>query len=280
MSQSICGVALLGLAFALAAGCEKKPQSAERTDSRRPAARDAGTEPGTVTPEKTPAVRSANPNDEGLPGIPPELLASDRAYEAWFKKYDLDLSDPKMLDADPDGDGASNRDEFVADTNPRDPNSRPGIHKTMRLEQYTEVRVPLLLESVEGDRARIKHLDGAQGTEMVTPGQMINGMKVERVVSRHETDKEGLPVDLSRVTLEDGTTKEKVVLVKDMPAKTAASFAILVSADRQHTLKVHEGEVFNWPEEQGISYKVIDLRADQVVVQQVNNKQMWTIPKM
>lgn len=47
------------------------------------------------------------------------------AYEAWFGKYRLDLNDPKMLDADADGDGASNRDEFLADTNPRNASSHP-----------------------------------------------------------------------------------------------------------------------------------------------------------
>ena len=215
-----------------------------------------------------------------LKDVPAELLASDKAYEAWFKRYNLDLSDQTMLDADADGDGASNRDEFMADTNPRDPNSRPGVHPFIRLKEYHEVIVPLMLESIDGEVARVKHTDDAESkTESVRAGQMINGMKVARLVVRRETDKHGEPTDLSRVELEDPATKERVVLVKNLPAKSAASSAVLVSPNRQTSVTVKEGDVFTWPGEEGKSYKVIDLRTDQAVVQQVETKKMFTIPR-
>ena len=217
--------------------------------------------------------------EAALAGIPAELLASDNAYEAWFNKYKLDLKDPKMLDADPDGDGATNRDEFMGDTNPNDPNSRPGIHKFMRLKEYTEVKLPLILESVEGSQARIKQLEPEPKVETVVAGQSVAGLKVERVISRRDTDKEGVPVDLSRVILRDPATNQNVTLVKDMPAKSAASSAVLMSADGQTTVTIKEGDVFSWPTEQGTTYKVIDLRADQAVVQEVETKKMWTLPR-
>jgi hypothetical protein len=184
-----------------------------------------------------------------------------------------------MLDADPDGDGASNRDEFMADTNPRDPNSRPGVHPFMRLKEFHEVQVPLLLESVEGETARIKHLDGPDGkTESVREGQTINGMKVRRVQVRKETEKHGEPVDLSRVELDDPQSKEKIVLVKDLPTRSASSSAVLASPDRQTTVTVKQGETFVWPSEPNVSYKVIDLRPEQAVIQQIDTKKMFTIP--
>ena len=102
--------------------------------------------------------RQSESSDVALAGLPADLLASDQAYDVWFKKHKLDLADAAMLDADPDGDGASNRDEFMADTNPRDPNSRPGIHRFIRLKEYHEVKIPLMLESVEGESARIRQL--------------------------------------------------------------------------------------------------------------------------
>lgn len=217
--------------------------------------------------------------DPAVAGVPAELLASDRAYEAWFKKHGLDLNDPKMLDADPDSDGFTNREEFLADTDPKDANARPGVHKVMRLKAYHEVRVPLLLEAVEGQMARIRQEAGGETKlETVTVGQMVGGLKVSKVAARRVTDKGGHPADLSRVELEDLATREKVVLVKDLPAKSSASYAVLTS-EKGGALKVHQCEQFSWPEDPTRAYVVIDLRADQVIVQEIGSKQVWTISK-
>jgi hypothetical protein len=42
---------------------------------------------------------------------------------------------------------------------------------------------------------------------------------------------------------------------------------------------VKQDQTFKWPDENGATYKVIDLRADQVVVQDVATRKMWTIQK-
>jgi hypothetical protein len=208
------------------------------------------------------------------------------AYEAWFKKYHLDLNDPKMLDADPDGDGFTNREEFLAGTDPLDPNSHPptvAARASIRLKEYNEVRLPIVLEAVEGDKARLKRTEsGDSRVETVKAGDTLKGLQltVEKVESKKDVDKNGDAVDLSEVTLADSTTKEKVVLMKDLPAKTSASYAVLSSPDGKSPLKVHRGDVFTWPGETGVTYRVVDLGRDQVVLEQVENKKMWTIPRM
>jgi hypothetical protein len=208
------------------------------------------------------------------------------AYEAWFKKYHLDLNDPKMLDADPDGDGFTNREEFLAGTDPLDPNSHPptvAARASIRLKEYNEVLLPVVLEAVEGNKARLKRTEGGESrVETVKAGDTVPGLPltVEKVESKQDVDKNGDPVDLSRVTLADSTTKEKVVLMKDLPAKTSASYAVLSSPDGKTSLKVHHGDVFTWPGETGVTYRVVDLSRDQVVLEQVENKKMWTIPRL
>jgi hypothetical protein len=253
---------------------ERPPASDARISVPPPASHDAR------------EIRVPPPSGPGASATPPsrldELAASDTAYEAWFAKHHLNLNQPAMLDEDPDGDGATNRDEFMADTNPNDPNSRPGVHKAMRLKKYTEVRLPVVLEGVDGQKARIRRTDeeSAKG-QSVSVGENVRGMtmKVTRVESRQDSDKDGRPVDRSRVTLEDPASKERVVLVKDMPARTAGSNAVLTSEDGTTTLTVKVGDTFQWPSEPGATYKVIDLREDQVVVQQLETQKMWTVPK-
>jgi hypothetical protein len=217
------------------------------------------------------------------------------AYEAWFKKHRLDLSDPAMLDADADGDGALNRDEFMADTDPRDPNSRPPaaaaagasadggatVSQSMRLREYNEVALPFVLESVEGETARIRHTAASGKVETVRAGQTLpdTNYKVERILRLRGTDKMGQPTDASRVTLEDPSTRERIALVKNMPARSASSYAVLTSPDGKTTMTVRQGDTFNWPSEPGATYTVVDLRADQVVLQQVETGGMVTVPK-
>ena len=211
---------------------------------------------------------------------PPSASLPEEGYEAWFKKHKLDLNDPKMLDADTDGDGFSNRDEFMADTDPHNAESRPGIHKQMRLKQYTEVRLPVMLEDVSGDTARVRINDDPR-TESVRAGQTVKGLrwKVERMKSGMEVDKNGETVDVSSLTLIDIETNERTILKKNLPTRTGDSFSELTSEDGTKVVKVKEGERFHWPDASGPEFKVIDLRPEQIVVQEVATRKMWTIPK-
>ena len=246
----------------------------EEAENGLPPAEQMPPEDRVVKPDA--AIASAASEPSGPPALPPE-----EGYEAWFKKHNLDLQDPQMLDADTDSDGFTNRDEFMADTDPRDPNSRPGIHNQMRLKQYTEVRLPVVLEEVRGDSARVRRLDGEERIESVRPGQTIKGLhwKVERVQTKLDVDKNGDPIDLSSLTLTDTDTNERTILMKNLPTRTADSFAELTSADGGKSVKVKQGDTFQWPDESGVAFKVIDLRADQIVVQEVASRKMWTIPK-
>ncbi len=271
-----------GLCSLLVAGCKKKEAPAAEVASEAegklpaqervtPAPQSPGT-PGATDATGAPIVATVNSADK-------------EAYEAWFKKYHLDLSDPKMLDADPDGDGFTNREEFLANTDPLDPNSHPPYPpdpaRFLRLKEYNEARLPITLENIDGEKAHLKRTDGEGKAETVKVGDTIHGLplKVLHIEARKDIDKNGEPVDLSQVTLEDSTTKEKYVLTGNLPAKTSASNAVLITRDGKASLKLHHGDVFTWPTEGGTNFKVIDMSQDQVVLEEMDNKKMWTVPR-
>ena len=143
--------AAAGLILPICTGCGKKDDAVKVIEEAENALPPAEQMPVEDRKVKADALAAA---DRAFVAAPPPALPPEDGYEAWFKKHRLDLQDPKMLDADDDGDGFSNRDEFMADTDPHDANSRPGIHNQMRLKQYTEVRLPVILEEVSGETAR------------------------------------------------------------------------------------------------------------------------------
>lgn len=277
----------VGLATSIFTGCGKKEDPVkviEEAESALPKTEQMPPEDRVVKPDLLKAQKLADAlfaaGAMPAPAEPAGAALPEQGYEEWFKKHHLDLNDPKMLDADTDGDGFSNRDEFMADTDPHDAESRPGIHQQMRLKQYTEVRLPVVLEEVNGETARVRINDEPR-TESVRAGQVVKGLKwkVERMKSGQEMDKNGETVDISSLTLIDTDTNERTILKKNLPTRTGDSFSEVTSEDGAKSLKVKEGQVFHWPDENGPQYKVIDLRPDQIVVQEVATRKMWTIPK-
>jgi hypothetical protein len=258
MKYPLRRLALVGLSLALVCGCQKKEapagEVAQEAESKLPAQEQVTPAPGT----------SATAPNQAAPAAAISSTEKE-AYEAWFKKYHLDLNDPKMLDADPDGDGFTNREEFLANTDPTDPNSHPPYPadpaRFLRLKEYNEARLPLTLENIDGEKARLKRSDEEGKVETVKAGDTLHGLplKVLHIEARQDIDKNGEHVDLSQVTLEDANTKEKYVLTGNLPAKTSASNSVLVTRDGKTTMKLHHGDVFKFPPEKGATFKVIDM---------------------
>ncbi len=228
-------------------------------------------------PAADPAASAVKPLAENplLAALPPE----DRAkFEGWFKKYNL-TPDPAVMDEDPDGDGFSNREEFLADTNPRDPRSMPGIVEGVSVKSIEEVRIPMILREVKGNTAHIERTD-APGTESLTVGSQPKGLpyKVKSVKHELKTDKHGVLTDVSNAVLENTETKETVILIRDLPARSSETHAVVVGADGTEK-KVHLDETVELPGIPAKKWKILELRADQVVVEELATKRTMTIPK-
>ena len=91
----------LAFTAALLAGCGKKDGPAPVVARQAESAEEAAPVAKSTAPESDAAFLKEM---KDAPAAAPEPApADDRgAYEAWFKKYRLDLNDPQMLDADAD----------------------------------------------------------------------------------------------------------------------------------------------------------------------------------
>ncbi len=200
-------------------------------------------------------------------------------FEAWCKRYGLDPKDPAMLDADPDHDGFTNREEYIAGTNPLDPNSVPGMLDGVVMKEYNEVRVPVLLREVKDGKARLERLD-TPGTEEVQQGTILKGLPYRVTALKHDVkaDKHGVFSDVSQVTLENSDTKESVVLIRDLPARSSETHAVIAGPDGARK-KIHVDEVIELPGQTDKKFKVLEIRPDQVVIEEVGSRRPLTIPK-
>jgi hypothetical protein len=208
------------------------------------------------------------------------VSAEDTAqFEAWFRKHGLDPKDAAMLDADSDGDGFSNREEFLAGTNPRDANSMPGLVEGVSMKELKDVHVPMILREVNAGKARVERTD-APGQEELKEGSQPKGLpyRVTAIKKEVKADKHGVFTDMSQVTLENSQTKETVVLVRDLPARSSETHAVLVGPDGREQ-RVHVDETIKLPGQGDRQFKVLELRPDQVVVEEIGTKRPLTIPK-
>ena len=249
----------------VAAGCHRPQVTSTET------AGDSGTE---APSPKQKAEISTGERAAQL-GLTPETVAE---YEAWFRKYGLKF-DAATLAADTDGDGYSNREEFLAGTNPLDPNSMPGMVDGVSMKELKDVRVPIILRAVKDGKAQVERTD-KPGREELREGSQPAGLpyRVTSIKQEVKADKHGVFTDVSQLTMENPGTKEIVVLVRDMPARSSETHAIIAGTDGVEQ-KIHVDEVISLPGMKGRQFKVLELRPDQVVVEEIGTKRPLTIPK-
>lgn len=278
---------------------EQTTQPAEQADLQPPTTASASTpepapvSPGTlIDPDATPAPAPVQSDSVVTPSAAPQPDRSPEASaisvaegqaplpklseEEWFRHYNLDLNDSAMLQSDADGDGFTNAEEFIDDTNPRDPSSRPPLIVRAVMVDYASADLPFLLESVEGKTARVRKTDTGE-ILTVTDGDTLGGMKVERIRRRVISSKESSQADVSEVSLRDPASGQSTLLVRGQVARAADSFASIQLPGAGGPITVREGQEFSLPDEPGVRYMVFEVRPRQVIVRPVGGKATYTV---
>lgn len=147
------------------------------------------------------------------------------------------------------------------------------------MERYEEKVLPLRVEGVEGDEARVRYLFGEHQRVTVKEGEEIplTGLRVVELRQRHEHSKttEGRRADVSVVVVEDPATGERRELVANLGANAHEPFAVLNNAGTATV--VRPGTVVTEPRTGG-RYRVQDVRPSQVVVENVTTGVVHTLP--
>jgi ankyrin repeat protein len=237
--------------------------------------------PPAVSPSATAddAALLAGPDPTAPVAVGSPTVSQRGSTENWWTRYGLDQNKPGVRDEDPDGDGFSNARELAANTSPIDPASHPALNDRVAVVEIQEAYLPVELESVKGNKASLQTSAGEGYT--VTVGDQLKNLnyKVTDVEARNVSDKDGNPVDASRIKLRNTKTGETISLVKGTRARERGSFAVLSFPGSTETVRVELNQRFTMPNDPNKTYEVLDIRPTQVVVKRLDDNRVWTLQK-
>jgi len=218
-----------------------------------------------------------DPLEDDVPLFPP-------ITNAWLMKYNLDYGDPNVAGEDPDKDGFTNLEEFLAGSDPTNANSHPSYHTKLRLTKFDPVPFRLKFggDSGDGETFIINAKDAKSRTQFLKLGDMIEGAPYKVLSYEAKTStKNDMEVNVSELTIQNTGTGQKIVLVYDKEADDPTSYGefIYLWNNLNLKLRVKKGDEFTLPPEDKRKYKLIDISAQEAQIEDLESGQKFRIGK-
>jgi len=86
--------------------------------------------------------------EEPVQAMKPEMITEDKIQVGWKLRHGFDPEDPEVASRDDDMDGFSNLEEFIKNTNPRDPQKSPSKWVKLRLATFRPAQMDVSLASM------------------------------------------------------------------------------------------------------------------------------------
>lgn len=226
-------------------------------------------------------------DEEIFPGIP----------NKWIQQYRLDYSDAKLPERDTDEDGFTNLEEFLAQTNPRDPASRPPAWTKLRLSGSKLEKLRFIFNAVtdsEGDTIKEVQINTIGGGDSSATSGRTMFYKIGAPVTIAERDAAGRQVNTPTpfkvlraemrangepaVVLQNTADGKEIALdlgkVKDSPY----ALATLKDTRSGQEFQLRTGEEFEMPDGGG-RYKLIDVTEEKAQIRSFRTDEICAVPR-
>jgi hypothetical protein len=244
---------------------------------------------------------------------PVDILESDIELfpgiaNTWILEHSLDYTDPGLPDADPDGDGFTNLEEFMAKTNPRDAKSRPAAWTKLRLSEVEIEQMQIIFTSkLATSEAMINSVASANSDELrgapIGPSRRYaKGDQIKVVKYRPgfavTTDDEDTPffladikteqrpvpatggtAEVSFITLKTKDGETEVVLEQEVPQVSPFSRVTFIdtSAPGNPPFTIRSNQTLP-PLPDGTTYKLIDVTEKKAMIQNLDTGEQHEVP--
>lgn len=204
---------------------------------------------------------------------------------SWLLKYELPYWESDVASQDPDADGFSNLEEFVAGTDPVDKAIVPPYYTKLRLKEFISVPFRLVFTGSPDDgqtfTINTTSKDGqARGrTRFLTMGEVIEGTPYKLLsYEKKSEERNNIRIDTSELTIENTETQQKIVLVAKQEANDPTSFGEFLYLLDNSTFKVKKDDEFSLSPETERKYKLIDISAAEALIKDLETGEQYKIP--
>ena len=220
---------------------------------------------------------------------PPEPETVDHSGDGiptWWKvEHGLDPYDPSDAEEDGDGDGFTNLEEYLYDTDPNDPDSHPPLIDWLIVDDIEEQRFDLEFRSrvrtPSGVRFGVNYQlpDGTTRTEFADIGDTVGDFVIESYEEIRVTQEEPRrrTVDRSELTLRSERGDQIVLVLNDSESHVERKAHLRMGRERpQHDFDVRTDDTFTLD---GIEYRVIEIDASnlRVVLEDLSDGESYTV---
>jgi hypothetical protein len=159
------------------------------------------------------------------------------------------------------------------------------VQSALRMKGYREVQLPIVLEGVADDgdaRIRVLHR-GQQEAQVIEPGTPIagTGLELVRAERRFRSSKmgDGDLLDVSQAIVRDLASGQRHLVVRNVPARASEASALVSIQGQNAIFAAREGDEFTAGATRPIRYRVLDVRPTQVVVENRETGETFTLPR-
>ena len=199
----------------------------------------------------------------------------------WLIKYGLNFADATIKDQDPDRDGFTNLEEWDAKTDPKDKASTPPKSTKLRFIKFEQKPFMLVFKgNPDGEGQEFQINANNARTQFKKLKETIDGAPYKIIAYvKKEAEKNGVPVDVSELTVENTETQVSIVLVVKKETNDPTSFGEFFNVLTNEKFRLQKGEVFTIKPDLNTKLKLIDISSTEAKIQDVATGKTSTLSK-
>lgn len=200
---------------------------------------------------------------------------------AWLIKFGLNYADVNVKDQDPDGDGFTNLEEYKDKSDPTDKVSTPPKFTKLRFDKFEQKPFMLVFKgNPDGEGKEFQINANNARTQFKRINETIDGAPYKIIAyAKKESEKNGVPIDVSELTVENTETQVSIVLVVKKETNDPTSFGEFFNVLTNEKFRLQKGEEFTLKPDVNTKFKLIDISPTEAKIQDVATGTTSTLSK-